>query len=70
MDASSAATPRLPTLIESEFQFLADFIPQLVWITDPTGFHLYFNQRWVDYTGYTLADQCQALARIAAGPTW
>ena len=46
----------LPTSIESEFQFLADFIPQLVWITDPTGDHLYFNQRWIDYTGYTLAD--------------
>ncbi len=41
---------------ENEFQFLADFIPQLVWITDPTGFHTYFNQRWIDYTGYTLAD--------------
>ena len=39
-----------------EFQFLADFIPQLVWITDPAGSHTYFNQRWVDYTGYTLAD--------------
>jgi PAS domain S-box-containing protein len=46
----------LPTSIESEFQFLADFIPQLVWITDPTGNHVYFNQRWTDYTGYTLAD--------------
>ncbi|NRT17655.1 PAS domain S-box-containing protein [Hymenobacter sp. 9A] len=31
-------------------------LPQLVWMTDPTGFHTYFNQRWVDYTGYTLAD--------------
>ena len=41
---------------EDEFQFLADFIPQLVWITDSTGFHTYFNQRWIDYTGYTLAD--------------
>ena len=46
----------MPNLIENEFQLLADFIPQLVWITDPVGFHLYFNQRWVDYTGYTLAD--------------
>ncbi|MGI4740033.1 MAG: PAS domain-containing protein [Janthinobacterium lividum] len=55
MDASSAASPSLPTLIEKEFQFLADFIPQLVWITDPTGFHIYFNQRWIDFTGYTLA---------------
>jgi PAS domain S-box-containing protein len=56
VDASSATTPSLPTLIENEFQFLADFVPQLVWITDPTGSHIYFNQRWVDYTGYTLAD--------------
>ena len=49
----------LPTPVpqsEAEFNFLADFIPQLVWITDSTGFHTYFNQRWVDYTGYTLAD--------------
>ncbi|MGI4865282.1 MAG: PAS domain-containing protein [Janthinobacterium lividum] len=53
---NSSTVASLPTLIENEFQFLADFIPQLVWITDPTGFHIYFNQRWTDYTGYTLAD--------------
>lgn len=51
-----AATSASAHKTEEEFQFLADFIPQLVWITDPTGFHTYFNQRWVDYTGYTLAD--------------
>ena len=39
-----------------QFTFLADMIPQLVWITDPNGFHTYFNQRWIDYTGYVLAD--------------
>ncbi|OGX86038.1 hypothetical protein BEN47_13770 [Hymenobacter lapidarius] len=39
-----------------QFTFLADVIPQLVWITDPTGFHTYFNQRWTDFTGFTLAD--------------
>ena len=39
-----------------QFTFLADLIPQLVWITGPIGFHTYFNQRWTDYTGYTLAD--------------
>jgi PAS domain S-box-containing protein len=50
--AASDSSPKA----EDEFQFLADFIPQLVWITDPTGFHMYFNQRWIDYTGYTLAD--------------
>jgi len=41
---------------EEKFHFLADFIPQLVWFTDPTGFHTYFNQRWTDFTGYTLED--------------
>jgi len=40
---------------QEQFAFLADLIPQLVWITDPTGFHTYFNQRWIDYTGYDLA---------------
>jgi len=35
---------------------LADVIPQLVWITDSKGFHTYFNQRWIDFTGYTLTD--------------
>ncbi|WP_192822062.1 PAS domain-containing protein [Rufibacter sp. LB8] len=34
------------------FKFLADSMPQLVWTTDPNGFHDYFNQQWVDYTGY------------------
>ena len=37
---------------ESRFRFLVEFIPQLVWMTDPTGYHTYFNQRWIDYTGY------------------
>lgn len=31
-------------------------IPQLVWITDAAGFHTHFNQRWIDFTGFTLAD--------------
>lgn len=51
-----AAASDSPQNKEDEFQFLADFVPQLVWMTDPTGFHTYFNQRWTEYTGYTLAD--------------
>ncbi|MCC3153068.1 PAS domain-containing protein [Hymenobacter sp. BT770] len=39
-----------------QFAFLADVIPPLVWITDANGFHIYFNQRWIDFTGYDLAD--------------
>ena len=53
---TDSAAPAAAPQSEEEFKFLADLIPQLVWITDPTGFHTYFNQRWVDYTGYTLAD--------------
>jgi PAS domain S-box-containing protein len=34
------------------FQFLADSMPQLVWTTDQHGNHEYFNQKWVEYTGY------------------
>ena len=40
----------------TDFNFLAELIPQLVWTTDATGYHTYFNQRWTDFTGYTLAD--------------
>lgn len=39
-----------------QFTFLANMVPQLVWITDIQGFHTYFNQRWTDLTGYLLAD--------------
>ncbi|GAA4372176.1 PAS domain-containing protein [Hymenobacter koreensis] len=38
----------------TNFNFLAEMIPQLVWTTDAEGFHDYFNQRWIDYTGYTV----------------
>lgn len=36
------------------FDVLADFIPQFVWMCTPDGLNIYFNQRWVDYTGLTL----------------
>ena len=41
---------------QAQFGFLADLIPQLVWLTDPVGNHIYFNQRWTDFTGYGLAE--------------
>lgn len=55
MTLSAASAPADPVWSD-QFAFLADLIPQLVWITDPAGFHTYFNQRWIDYTGYTLED--------------
>ncbi|MDQ3414066.1 MAG: PAS domain S-box protein, partial [Verrucomicrobiota bacterium] len=44
-------------LRESELHFraLADNIPQLSWMTDATGAIFWYNQRWFDFTGTTLA---------------
>ena len=39
---------------EVEFRLLADAIPQMVWITRLDGSNVYFNHRWVEYTGLTL----------------
>jgi PAS domain S-box-containing protein len=38
---------------EAQFRFLADTIPQQIWITRPDGYHEYYSQRWYDYTGTT-----------------
>jgi diguanylate cyclase (GGDEF)-like protein/PAS domain S-box-containing protein len=39
---------------EKKFHLLADNMPQLAWMCEPDGMSIYFNQRWVDYTGLTL----------------
>jgi two-component system CheB/CheR fusion protein len=36
-----------------EFQFVTDFMPQMVWSTWPDGFHDFYNKGWYDYTGLT-----------------
>jgi diguanylate cyclase (GGDEF)-like protein/PAS domain S-box-containing protein len=36
-----------------EFRTLAEALPQMVWITDPTGANIYSNQQWTNYTGQT-----------------
>jgi PAS domain S-box-containing protein len=43
-------------LQQSELMFstLADTMAQMFWITQPDGYHEYFNQRWYDYTGTKL----------------
>ena len=40
-------------LAESEVRFhtLADTMPQMVWSTQPDGYHDYYNARWYEYTG-------------------
>jgi len=41
---------------EKEFRLLAEAMPQIVWITRPDGWNIYFNQQWMDYTGLTLEE--------------
>lgn len=41
---------------EHEFRMLAESMPQIVWITRPDGWNIYFNQQWVEYTGLALEE--------------
>jgi PAS domain S-box-containing protein len=41
---------------EDAFRMLAELVPQLVWISTRDDLGIYFNQRWVDYTGLTLEE--------------
>jgi len=41
---------------EQDFRDLADSMPQIVWVTRPDGWNIYFNQQWMDYTGLTLEE--------------
>ena len=41
---------------EARFRQLADAMPQIVWQADAAGMSLYFNQRWLEYTGLTPAE--------------
>ncbi len=41
---------------ESALLHLADLVPQIVWMCTPEGNNIYFNRRWVDYTGMTLEE--------------
>ena len=45
-------------LIKSEYEFrlLAESMPQIVWITRPDGWNIFFNQQWVVYTGLTMEE--------------
>jgi PAS domain S-box-containing protein len=38
------------------FRTMADNISQLAWMADPDGWIFWYNQRWFDYTGSTLAE--------------
>ncbi|SFZ81825.1 PAS domain S-box-containing protein [Devosia enhydra] len=36
---------------EARFRTLADTMPQMVWSTQPDGYHDYYNARWYEFTG-------------------
>jgi diguanylate cyclase (GGDEF)-like protein/PAS domain S-box-containing protein len=40
----------------SELHDVVEFMPQIVWITRPDGWHTYFNRQWIDFTGLTLEE--------------
>lgn len=41
---------------EEKFRDLADNISQLVWMTDADGWIFWYNERWFEYTGTSLAE--------------
>lgn len=41
---------------QRRFMALANNIPQLAWMTDPSGWVSWYNQRWYDFTGTILED--------------
>ena len=42
---------------EARFRSMADAAPALIWQSDPLGNPTWFNQRWLQYTGRTLAQE-------------
>lgn len=41
---------------ENRFRTLADNIAQLAWMANPSGWIFWFNRRWFEYTGRSLAE--------------
>ncbi len=56
-DVTEQVTARMKVeASHKEFQFVTDFLPQLIWVTLPDGYHYYYNKQWYDYTGLTPGD--------------
>lgn len=49
--AQNRKSQKALTESEQRFQVLADSMPQMVWSTQPDGFHDYYNARWYQFTG-------------------
>jgi two-component system CheB/CheR fusion protein len=39
-----------------EFKFVTDFMPQMVWSTNPDGHHDFYNKGWYDFTGLSFEE--------------
>lgn len=53
---------------QQHYQALAEATPQIVWIADAAGSVTYWNQRWYEYTGLTLAESAGPLGMSAVHP--
>lgn len=42
--------------IVQEFKFVTDFMPQMVWATQPDGYHDFYNKQWYNYTGLSFEE--------------
>ena len=40
----------------AEWRDVVEALPHIVWITRPDGYHEYFNQQWMDFTGLSLEE--------------
>lgn len=58
MERDRDLTPGSGSTADTELQFRAmvDFLPQLVWLTDQHGGTIWYNRRWHDFTGASLAE--------------
>ncbi|KAL9606052.1 MAG: hypothetical protein Q9179_000785 [Wetmoreana sp. 5 TL-2023] len=39
---------------DEQFEIICDTMPQMLWTTDPKGYHDWFSRRWYDYTGLSV----------------
>jgi diguanylate cyclase (GGDEF)-like protein/PAS domain S-box-containing protein len=54
--AAGADDPDALPTGDAEWRHLVETMPQIVWITRPDGWHVHFNQQWLDFTGLTLEE--------------
>jgi PAS domain S-box-containing protein len=41
---------------EARFRDIADHAPVMMWVTDPSGYCIYLNRRWYEFTGQSKAE--------------